>query len=418
MKSKIKLFGMYLPIFALALVASVVLRTIACINDLNLQSTHFDDKILNICANVIVALATVYFITYVFKKGKDMKFIPNFTSASTYVPTGLVGVATVFMIVFLFSTAKTEYNTINIYGEYPLRGMAYFHFAAAFFALLSIVHFVLTALIERHSSTSRATFGLCTVIFLSLYSVHLYFDSSMPVNAPNKLIDELSYLSSALFFLYETRLSMGREKWKEYISIGFISALFTAYSSIPALITFFVRDAKISNNIYESVLTLALFIFISSRILLTSKLIENEQSAVVNSISNFAREREENIAKNDLNYAVATKCSEEESEENISCETAEEENSLQITIDEIIEDAEDQSTTEGKSEEATTDHSESDGAISSGEESEATDEESIGDSKSEESAEASDETASLSEEKTDDIIDIYSNEEDAKDEEE
>jgi hypothetical protein len=240
----------------------------------------------------------------------------------------------------------------------------------------------------------------------------------MPVNAPNKLIDELSYLSSALFFLYETRLSMGREKWKEYISIGFISALFTAYSSIPALITFFVRDAKISNNIYESVLTLALFIFISSRILLTSKLIENEQSAVVNSISNFAREREENIAKNDLNYAVATKCSEEESEENSSYETAEEENSLQITIDEIIEDTEDQSTPEGKSEEAATDHSESDGAISSGEESEATDEESTGDSKSEESAEASDETASLSEEKTDDIIDIDSNEEDAKDEEE
>ena len=340
MKSKIKLFGIYLPIFAASLISAVTFRTVACISDLNINSGYFDDKTLQIIGNVIAAAATIFLITYIFKKNKDMKFIPNFTSATTYVPTGLVGIATVFMMPHFLSLANNEYGYRDIYGNYPLRGMAILHIITVIFAALSIVHFILTALVEKHSSTSRATFGLCTVIFLSLYAVHLYFDTTMSVNAPNKLIDELAYLSSALFFLYETRLSMGREKWKEYIAVGFVSSLLTAYSSIPALVTFFVRDTVISNNIYESALSFTLFIFITARILLTSKLIENERSSIVNSISEFAEAREAAISENDLKYAVAKNENEADKESPDTESDLTEQNENQLTIDDIIEENE------------------------------------------------------------------------------
>ena len=74
------------------------------------------------------------------------------------------------------------------------------------------------------------------------------------------------------------RLSIGRVKWRSYIAFGFIAALLSAYSSIPALIYYFAESVEISVSIYEMMLSLALFIFITSRIILTCELIEDVES--------------------------------------------------------------------------------------------------------------------------------------------
>ena len=134
------------------------------------------------------------------------------------------------------------------------------------------------------------------MIVLALYSIYLYFDNDLPINAPAKIIDQMAYLFAAVFFLYETRLSIGREKWRGYIAFGFIAALISAYSSIPALIYFFAKETEISVSIYEMVLSAALFIFISSRMLLTSELIEDVVSPFTNIISKASDQRTSDIA--------------------------------------------------------------------------------------------------------------------------
>lgn len=346
MKNKIKLFGIYLPIFIIALAFSVTFRTIACINDFDGASGYFNSSAFITPANISIILASLFLLSYLFKKNKEVKFIPNFTSISTYIPTGLIGVAEVFMAVYFLPLAKESYLYIDAYGRYSKRTATIIYLLVGVFAILSVVHFVMTALIEKHSSTRRALFGLCTVIFLALYSVHLYFDTSTAVNAPNKLIDELSYLFASLFFLYETRLSMGREKWRAYIATGFVGALLCAYSSIPSLITYFTNGVMISNNIYESVLTFALFIFITARILLTSKLTEDKMDVAVSMLSGVASEREKAVYDNELKYAPVEPESASYSTE--EAESTEEEGdgtgdeSSQITIDDIIEDSDEE----------------------------------------------------------------------------
>lgn len=341
MRSKLKHFGIYLPVFLLALVSTVTLRTTALFLNFNFYTGYFSEKLLISISNAIVVSAVLFFISYVFFTKQKLNLIADFTSPATYVPTGLVGVALIFLSIHLFSYAGDVSDYIDLLfrigdssalSEIPTqRILLIIAIITAVFALVSTVHFALTALLEHHSSTLRAAFGLCTAVFLCLYAIYLYFNSELPMNSPNKSLDEMAYLAAAVFFLYEIRLSLGREKWRAYIALGFIAALLLAYSSIPSLILYFKEDRMISNSIYETALTFALFIFVSSRLLLTSSLIEDKPSEISKMLDFASEKRSEEI-----NAAQSAPESVEISGEAIS-ELPDTADDNQISIDDVTE---------------------------------------------------------------------------------
>jgi len=122
-----------------------------------------------------------------------------------------------------------------------------------------------------------------------------YFRDGEPINSPIKTVDILTYAFTAVFFLYEIRLSLGREKWKAYIIFGFIAATLCAYSSIPTLITYFVTGKVISNSIYETVLTLTICLFIVMKLLLTDRLIEKKEAPFIEKLKAAASKRDAEI---------------------------------------------------------------------------------------------------------------------------
>ncbi len=301
MKNKNKVFVMYSAIFILSLVATVTMRTVALFLHFDENLIYFQPKVLVSVANCLLVAVCILFITYIFTAGREVKLVPDFTSAATYIPTGLVSIALVFMQVALFKRSFETLEKIKILREIHSSEAAtetlvfVILIITSVLSMLSIIHFALTALVESHSSKERANFGLCTVMFLSLYTIYLYFSSELPINAPNKMLDQMVYLFSAVFFLYETRLSLGRERWRQYIAFGFIAAGIAAYSSIPAIIYYFANGSVISNSIYEVILSFALFIFITARIFLASRLIEDKQSALVSALALASDTRDEAI---------------------------------------------------------------------------------------------------------------------------
>ena len=183
---------------------------------------------------------------------------------------------------------------------------------------------------REHSSASspRAYLGICTVAFLSLFAIYVYFVDELPINSPGKILEQMVYLFAAVFFLYETRLSMGREKWRPYIAFGFISALIAAYSSIPSLIYYFATDFRISGSIYEMALTVTLFFFILSRILLAGSLIQDKESAIAMIFKSASEARTEEISPKPAEEA------EDLTPEETNEESANDEN--QISIDDFF----------------------------------------------------------------------------------
>ena len=297
MKNKYRLLGIYLPIYAVVLLSSVIMRIIATLIHFDYRTGYFTNHSLISVSNAIVVAGIILLFSYAVTARKDLKLIPNFTSPMTYIPTGIVGVALIFVAVLMLILARDAFEFTRITGSFSSYGFkALLYLACAVFAVCSAVHFSLTATIENRTNASRAAFGLCTVIFLALYAAYIYFDTNLPINAPSKIIDEMAYLFAAVFFLYETRLSLGREKWRAYIAFGFVASLLTAYSAIPSLVVYFAKDSFLSLSIYESLLTLALFLFITARIVITGDLVEDKPSETVATIIDAANERVKEIS--------------------------------------------------------------------------------------------------------------------------
>ncbi|MBQ7363248.1 MAG: hypothetical protein IJW48_02230 [Clostridia bacterium] len=276
-----KRIRIYTALMLLFAASAVSLRTVACLRDLIYEHGYYDSKVLITASAYVVFGGCILLFSYIFL-AERMSPQTNFSSPKTYAPTGVAGIGLLFIAIYLFKSGSNgENNTVR-----------YVTSITALFALISIVHFFLNAFISESRTELRGYFSLATVVFLALYAAYLYFNSKLPLNAPNKLIDQLAFLSSALFFLYESRISLGREKWRCYVTFGLIASFLTAYSSIPALITYFVKGRIISNSIEESVLTATLFFFITSRLFLTASISERGKSSAALAMHAYAERRE------------------------------------------------------------------------------------------------------------------------------
>ena len=188
--------------------------------------------------------------------------------------------------------------------------------------IFAIVHFIMTAILTEASSALRAGLGLCAVSFLALYAAYLYFSAELPINSPNKIVDQMAYLFAAVFILYEVRISLGREIWGAYVTFGLISALLTAYSAIPSLICYFAKGQTVSNSIYETALTLALFIFILARLALALRLPKDKESEFIARLKESADGRDaEILAKRGCDYCKVFDNRAAKEEENTDADT-------------------------------------------------------------------------------------------------
>ena len=278
-----KRYGVYPSLALLITTVAITIRTIACFTALNYQSGYFT-SVLGAVSGWVEAACCLLLFTYVFA-ARRAEFVASFTSPVTYIPTGTLATAIFFMALELFlvkDTLSSPYARIVAT-------------AASILAVLAIAYFILTALIDERHDLVRATFGLFAVLFFAAYAAYLYFNTDLPINSPNKLTDQSAYLAVAIFFLYEIRISLGREKWRAYTAFGFISASLLAFASVPELILFVANGTVIANAVYESILTFALFIFVTARLAVASSAKEDGECEFIKTLKSAALDRQREI---------------------------------------------------------------------------------------------------------------------------
>lgn len=268
---KTQLIDVYAILLAIVGLAAVVLRTIACLTSFDSVTMHFDDKVCINIANALVVMCTLFFATYLFTESKSLNPVASNENGATYIPAGLLSIALLFIaadrsVAIRQSSVFAANNVLRHLGN-----------AVVTLAVVSVVAIFLMIFLSKNESTAKTLMCLGIVLYLCAYSAYLYFNRSVhPTNSPNKVIDQLAYLFAAMFFLFETRITLGRAAWRPYVSLGFMASLLTAYSAIPALLVYIGSGYILSDTIYETAVTLALCIFITSRVLLTKRLYSSE----------------------------------------------------------------------------------------------------------------------------------------------
>lgn len=301
MNTNSKRLSIYIVLMLIGTAIATTLRSIACVTDLNNVTGYFDDKSLIAISDPLIWITVIASLSYIFAASR-VKLTASFSTAATYIPTGILGVATLFLGVRVI-THTIETNDSPILSPETLLSPAFIlSVLAAILSIASIGYYFLNSYYTESSKDVRAIFAVFTIAFFAIYAMLIYFDGSVPINNPSKIINQMAYLFAAMFFLYEARISLGREMWRAYTAFGLAATALTAYSSIPALITYYVdgtvvigSHAGAFTSIEEYMLTFALFIFILSKLILTVNLREESENEYIKVMSEYASVRDAEV---------------------------------------------------------------------------------------------------------------------------
>ena len=303
MNTNSKSLGIYLAIMLLLTSVATALRTIACVTELDYASGFFNDKSLINIANIIITVTVLGMFTYLFAASR-IKLHASFSTGATYIPTGVLGVASAFFGAKVLSYAM-NIETNHIFAKemiYLQNAAKIIGILAAVLAFISIAHHFFNAFIIESKTEIRAYFAISSITFLALYSMLIYLDPTLAIGESTKVLRLTAFLFASIFFLYEARISLGREMWRIYTTFGLIAASLSAYASIPAIVTYYVKDALVSSASSKSLVTIeeyivlfALFLFIVARLYVTISLHEEKENAFIKALASYAQDREERV---------------------------------------------------------------------------------------------------------------------------
>ena len=297
-----KRLGIYIILMLIGTAVATVLRTIACVKDFDFESNFFNYGSLAVPADIIIVCTVLAMATYIFSPKAELR--ANFSTGATYVPTGVLGVATAFLGVKIFSYIMAL-NNYKIPANEMLSGnglQTIVGLLSGVLAFVSIAYHFFNAFVSESRSVIRSYFSITAIAFPALYSILIFLDNSIALNESTKTLRQTAFIFIAIFLLFEARISLGREKWRLYTVFGLISSVLAAYTSIPAIITYFVHKEILSSAGYKSLATLeeyiflfAMFIFTVARLCLTANLNENKKNELVEALKSIALARESEV---------------------------------------------------------------------------------------------------------------------------
>ena len=290
MKRSTGLTGIHFLTVLVFAAVTATLRTIACISDFNFKTGYFADSVLITISNCLAIVGVIISLAYLIVGKNTPNHLTTYNSALAYIPAGIVSVTLAFF------AASAIYDLAKLPGtffsEKTFSDSSNVMLAAlAVLALVSIAYFMLETIFEKRAVPERGGLGLVFVAFLALYAAYVYFGDSMPINSQIKITDQIAFSFAAVFFLFECRISLGRSITGGYVALGGAAAILAAYSSIPALITYFVKKSLVSDSLPAVVLLFGIFMLVISRLAILALSKEDKRCDTAESIAMMSRAR-------------------------------------------------------------------------------------------------------------------------------
>jgi len=295
MKNRQSRLVFYLPGILILTLAAVILRCLGLILDFDYISGYYVNGVFSAIADWLTVASLIGSLSYLIFGDKGCGLVASYDGAATFIPSLTVGSALLFITVSLGASLGSQD------GRHTVVAIA--NIIALVLSAVGAYAFFITAYRTSRKDSSRASVQIGALLFFAVYAAYIYFDNPLPINAPNRVVDITAYLFFAVFFIYETRISLGRDMWRAYTAFGLCAVTATAYSAIPSMVVYFSRGVVISHSIYETVLTLSLFLFVIMRLVRSLSLFEDVEADVVKAIR-FSEQKRAELRAEEINGNV------------------------------------------------------------------------------------------------------------------
>lgn len=132
-------------------------------------------------------------------------------------------------------------------------------------ALVSSVYFVLGITSQKIGYTAKTLLCFVVILWSMASLLGLYFDISLTINNPSKILEQLALVAVTLYFLYECRFFIEKQRPALYLAVGFIASVLLGVSVLPNLIALFFFGLDVTTGFYTQISELGIFIYILFR---------------------------------------------------------------------------------------------------------------------------------------------------------
>lgn len=202
----------------------------------------------------------IFFVCGLYLRGK-ISLATSERGIPFYFGNALLGASlaayALFSFPLFFETDKLESVSSPASGSFSL--------LCTLFAVIGVFFCIHNCLFPNAERNRRVVFGLSLPLFAVFNVLALYFDTTIPLNAPNKLFDQFTYVFVALYLLYELRILIAAPRYAAQCALGFITMVFTAANGFPSFIYMCRHRTPLSDNASHDVLMIALFLYVSIR---------------------------------------------------------------------------------------------------------------------------------------------------------
>ena len=296
MKKAFRGLGIALPVALLTLIAAVI-KTIACFKNMDYSTGFFDGAVSVRIANAAIVVASVALLASLFIKVENRSVPVSFAGPLVYLPSGVLATSLLFLATEIIGYASDM--TGGFSATRPFDRSAIIALITATLALCTIAYLALVIFTQNPRSLLRANFGMLAALFFALYTAFLFFRAGASLAQPQKIITEMVCLAAAVFFLEETRISLGRERWNAYFVLGGLTAVLAFYAAAPALAVYVIEGKVITSGPAELIFLLSLFVFASLRLIHALKFMNVSSSPLAMAISTRKAEKSQDAPTDD-----------------------------------------------------------------------------------------------------------------------
>ncbi|MBR5453681.1 MAG: hypothetical protein IKV54_06345 [Clostridia bacterium] len=199
-------------------------------------------------AVVIAVIAGVFFM-------KKIEIVPSKHSGAG-IFSGIFGglaVAAAFVLT-LIEQSLAEYGALD--------------YLSLFLMIPVALYFILGA-VARIGYTPKMLLGFSVILWSAVNLLRLYFDLTYTINNPAKVSEQLLCIAFMLFFLYESRTLIGRNRPAAQLAIGNAAIILSVVSVLPNVLAYFLYGYNLSISFASQIAELGVTVYVIVRLAVT-----------------------------------------------------------------------------------------------------------------------------------------------------
>ena len=250
---------------AISIICALLFATARCALSVFLldarYGVYYHSSVLPNLFHIIIAAVCVAIATVAFKKsmprGEDYTFPHTDFIAFTAFASALLlmfDLLTSLYDVFLKNTEPSKFDIVEMC-----------------FCVPAIMYFFALTVKKRKYALPVAITSFFPTAWCAVCLIRIYFDNSVLMTSPNKIIGQVALLAAMVYFLGESRAQLGIISHKLYLITASVSPILLLTSAIPNIL--FSRKLAIgaSDNTLRYAIEAAFALFMWARLLAYSK---------------------------------------------------------------------------------------------------------------------------------------------------